>query len=734
MLFSITYNAFYVLSIAGIMVTALLIYVQRKEPEHKFFAAFAIIISMWLALQFSAQLISTYWVFDSTFLLRLSVALSPFFAIYFFFFATEHIGKHLKKKVHYILPTLLATITIFTPFTVMSATASIDGITINDGILYYPLILIVIGYTLIATFYIFRESKAKKGISPSRRQANNLLTIGVLQAVILVFMSAVPFAEDSLSQIAIPFSLLVMVMIFGYAIFRHQLFDIRLIVARFFAYILLLLFMGSIYGFITVFISLSISGTAPDSRRVVISSVFVALLILFVEPLHKFFKNVTRKIFYQDDYDTKYVLDEIVSVLVRSSDTQTLAKDSLYTLKEALKSDFINLLVIDNKEKMTYKEISVGRSAPHIMSMQLNKVLPFINDVSILETEANQANDFHRSMQDANITLVMRLESKGDIVGYCFFGYKSTGSTYSHRDTDLIRIAGDEIAMAVQNTLRFEQIQEFNTTLQERIQEATKTLRNRNTQLQRLDEAKDEFVGLASHQLRTPLTSVKGYISMVLEGDAGKINAMQRQLLNEAFTSSERMVHLINDFLNVSRLQTGKFIIDQRSIDLSRIIEQEAESLKSTAKAHSLKIKYRPPTYFPTLFLDEGKIRQVIMNFIDNAIYYSRPGTTIEVKLYIDDGDAIVEVHDTGIGVPEAEREHLFTKFFRATNARKQRPDGTGVGLFLAKKVVVAHGGHIMFDSVEGEGSMFGFRLPIRKLSTKHPEQLEDEPDNDKDD
>lgn len=112
--------------------------------------------------------------------------------------------------------------------------------------------------------------------------------------------------------------------------------------------------------------------------------------------------------------------------------------------------------------------------------------------------------------------------------------------------------------------------------------------------------------------------------------------------------------------------------------------------------------------------LDEGKIRQVIMNFTDNAIYYSHENTTINVSLEIKKDRVVFMVKDTGIGVPKAEQDRLFDKFFRATNARTARPDGTGVGLFLAKKVIDAHGGELIFKSIEGKGSTFGFSLPIK--------------------
>jgi len=125
------------------------------------------------------------------------------------------------------------------------------------------------------------------------------------------------------------------------------------------------------------------------------------------------------------------------------------------------------------------------------------------------------------------------------------------------------------------------------------------------------------------------------------------------------------------------------------------------------------------PKKFPILELDEGKMRQVIMNYADNAIYYSKEGTAIEVALVVEGNRCRFTVKDKGIGVPVDETAQLFTKFYRATNARRQRPDGTGVGLFLAKKVINAHGGDVIFESEEGKGSTFGFSLPIKPIKSR---------------
>jgi signal transduction histidine kinase len=296
-------------------------------------------------------------------------------------------------------------------------------------------------------------------------------------------------------------------------------------------------------------------------------------------------------------------------------------------------------------------------------------------------------------------------------------GPKKSGNLYSSQDLKVLEIIANELVIAVQNALRFEEIENFNLTLQEKVDDATRKLRRANEKLKALDETKDDFISMASHQLRTPLTSVKGYISMVLEGDAGKLTRMQKEMLGQSFFSSQRMVYLIADLLNISRLKTGKFIIEPTKVNLAEVVQEELGQLEETAASRSLTLTYEKPKQFPDLMLDETKTRQVIMNFVDNAIYYTPTGGHITVHLINNPATVELRVEDDGIGVPKSEQPHLFTKFYRAGNARKARPDGTGLGLFMAKKVVVAQSGSVIFESQEGKGSTFGFIFSKSKLA-----------------
>lgn len=300
---------------------------------------------------------------------------------------------------------------------------------------------------------------------------------------------------------------------------------------------------------------------------------------------------------------------------------------------------------------------------------------------------------------------VVKLIARQRLVGLMVAGFYDDDTSIPIKSMTLLDRLSEPIGIALDNRLLFEENRRIVLQLQ-----------RSNVKLKALDETKDDFISMASHQLRTPLTSVKGYLSMVLEGDAGEINETQQKMLAQAYTSSQRMVYLIADLLNVSRLRTGKFVIDSGPTDLSKMIDEEIGQLNEAAAARSLTLQYDKPKDFPPVMLDETKTRQVLMNFIDNAIYYTPKDGHIKIELK-DTGPTIeFRVIDNGIGVPKGEQHHLFTKFYRAGNARKARPDGTGLGLFMAKKVISAQNGTLIFDSVEGKGSTFGFIFSKAKL------------------
>lgn len=319
---------------------------------------------------------------------------------------------------------------------------------------------------------------------------------------------------------------------------------------------------------------------------------------------------------------------------------------------------------------------------------------------AILGDKAAVFAEFASKHQSRTVHLV-KLLARRKLVGVLVVGLPETNALLNSDEMEYLGRIGEAIGLAVDNKLLFQENQEV-----------LEQLKQSNEKLKALDEAKDEFITMASHQLRTPLTSVKGYVSMVMDGDAGNISKQQRDLLEQAFSSAQRMVYLIADLLNVSRIRTGKFVIEPVDAQLADMVEAEVEQLKRSAQIHNLALVYNKPANFPIIKVDETKTRQVIMNFIDNAIYYTPVGGHINVSLTSNDNSVEFRVTDDGLGVPKEEQPKLFTKFYRAENAKKARPDGTGLGLFMAKKVILAQGGTLIFQSEEGKGSTFGFSLP----------------------
>lgn len=710
-----------VLTIIGSIVSALVALVSlirnSRSPVHWWLAIFIISACLWIVVGNIQVLLPADAILLAIKVTFVASGLVGFSLLYFSKVVSD--SRVLSRILAFDISALLVVIVLSMSDAVVSGILSVEVSSLRPARGWgYPIVIAIILQFIIRGLIIvakgLRKSKGRK------RSQLRIIFTGLTGGTLLATITNVILPNVTGTTFTSRFAFLAVIIwtvLLVYAVVQYRFLDIRLAAIRSLGYIAAILSVIVIYlGLAALLISFVLPDVTRDPLSLQVYYISVAVFSsLTFHPLRLFFDRITRKVFYRNAYSSQEVLDEITSLYVRVVDPIELSRNVLLRISVTFRPAFATIIIFPGQSTAQLRIVRVGNS---FGEEDVVNMLQKQNVSVVLEEDiTNQRTSLSRYIYKRNIAMCIRLGAEKDVVGYMILGHKSNGSALTRQDTELVKIVADGLSVAIQNALRFEQIQKFSETMQVKVEEATRELRTTNAELQRLDEAKDEFVSMASHQLRTPLTSVKGYISMVLEGDAGKLTPMQRQLLSESFTSSERMVHLINDFLNVSRLQTGKFVLDRHEVNLAKLVEKEVESLRTTARMHGMEIKYRKPSYFPQLYLDEGKIRQVIMNFIDNAIYYSKEGSVITVQLSVIEGSAILEVRDTGIGVPEAEQSRLFGKFFRATNARKQRPDGTGVGLFLAKKVVVAHGGSMVFESTEGQGSTFGFRLPAKKLS-----------------
>lgn len=297
----------------------------------------------------------------------------------------------------------------------------------------------------------------------------------------------------------------------------------------------------------------------------------------------------------------------------------------------------------------------------------------------------------------------MPVFSEGEIIGVIQFFLRVPQAQISSLDMETMTALTNQVGIVSRNLKLYNTLQKANRDLQEA-----------NMHLRDLDQAKSEFLSIASHQLRTPISAIKGYLSMIIEGDFGKIgNPKIDEVVKGVFESSARLARLVNIFLNVSRIESGRLKLDKRPIQIDDLIKSVIDELVNEAKKKGLKLNYQPDKNMPQINADPDKLRDVIMNLVDNAIKYTPKGS-VSISVRHNSQELNFIVKDTGIGIDPNEVKGLFRKFVRGSGVAQIHTSGSGLGLFIAQKMIKEHGGQIWAESEgKGRGSTFQFILPL---------------------
>lgn len=235
------------------------------------------------------------------------------------------------------------------------------------------------------------------------------------------------------------------------------------------------------------------------------------------------------------------------------------------------------------------------------------------------------------------------------------------------------------------------------------------------TKEREIDSAKTEFVSLASHQLRTPLSAINWYTEMLLSGDAGALTDVQREYLEEVSHGSHRMVELVNALLNVSRIELGTFAVQPEPTDIITLAQDVIKELKPKILEKNFHVEEKFSENLPKMNVDPKLTRIVFQNLLTNAVKYTPPGGTISISVAMNQDGKIftISVADTGYGIPKEDWPRIFTKLFRASNICEKETDGTGLGLYIIKSIIEHSDGTVAFKSEEGKGTTFTITLPV---------------------
>jgi signal transduction histidine kinase len=362
-----------------------------------------------------------------------------------------------------------------------------------------------------------------------------------------------------------------------------------------------------------------------------------------------------------------------------------------------------NILSKEPREYRTQLKENYNMSAQTFLTGKIN----FSNQMSDFISPPVAKEEIDKIQKSLGIQTIVGLPvfSEAKIIGVIQYYLPIKRNKISSLDIEIMTALTNQVGIVSRNLKLYNTLQGANAELQDA-----------NTRLRELDKAKSEFLSIASHQLRTPISAIKGYLSMIIDGDFGKVPKNINDVVKQIFESSARLARLINIFLNVSRIESGRLKLDKKPIQINDLIEGVIIELINQAKQKKVILEYKKKKKVPPLiFADADKLREVILNLVDNSIKYTPEGSII-VTVESDDKQLNFKVSDTGIGIKKDEVKTLFRKFVRGSGVAQVHTGGSGLGLFIAQKIIKEHDGQIWAESEgKGKGSVFQFTIPVYK-------------------
>ena len=287
---------------------------------------------------------------------------------------------------------------------------------------------------------------------------------------------------------------------------------------------------------------------------------------------------------------------------------------------------------------------------------------------------------------------------------------KTSGNIVEERTRDI----NEKIIELQQNEAATMSIlEDLNETL-ENLKKSQIEIEKQNIQLKKLDKLKSDFLNVTSHELRTPMSAIKGYVQMTIKQTLGEITEEQKKALTTVLRNIDRLDHLIQDILDVSRLESGimKFIPEKTNI--KTMVEEAVATMKISAEIKHMTINAEVEDKIPDLTIDQERVKQVILNIINNAIKFSPDGSVINIRAKKEEEHILFEVQDFGRGIAKDKQERIFETFYQVDSGMDRKFGGAGLGLAISRGIVLAHGGKIWLDSDVGKGSTFYFTLPLK--------------------
>lgn len=421
-------------------------------------------------------------------------------------------------------------------------------------------------------------------------------------------------------------------------------------------------------------------------------------------------RRLSRSIRNRPDYDTNELILHLSRVMASTIDVTHMSKTVLWLLSEKMQIGDVGLFLYDN-DGPTRWFAAADESVFHAWTRAEVETLRMNNTIRNYLTVKDPV--LKDRMGTYGVCVICPLTLKQFPIGYLFFGHKKDKKCYHSQDIQTIELLAPEFAVALLNTLQYAEIKKFSETLKVEVAKATEELRAANTRLEELDRFKDEFLLVTSHNLRTPMITIIGYVWLLLRR-MKDIPPESEKKLKRIYNSSQHMLALINDMLDVSRMESGRMQMVFESFNVVSMARDVREELTGLAEDKQLSLVVRDSGEY-LVKADRNRTHEVFVNLIGNAIKFTPDGGSVTVSFSEEGAYIVSSIADTGIGISSEDMPRLFQKYGRI-EAPSLTPlpvsSGTGLGLYICKRVIELSGGTIGVQSEVGKGSVFSFTLP----------------------
>ncbi len=550
-----------------------------------------------------------------------------------------------------------------------------------------------------------------------------------------------------------------------YAILRYRLMDLRIVVRKIVIYFVSAAFVYGMFYLVTWIYNRSLGGIYNNGAYLsglIIAPLFVLLFVWFNNKI----KGIANKYLFFSLYSHQETIAKLTDELTNSIDLNKIVDSIVNSIKQAMQLDRAGILLIDQSDGTIKYKIAkvVGFNENNGISLVQDNFLtqylqktqkPLVRDelqmiVKDLSdpNERQSFNQLSENMKRIEASLCLPMVISNKLIGIIVLGSKVSGDAYTNEDLDLLSTLSKQAAIAVDNARLYREVQDFSKTLQQKVDEQTKEIREQkekvekayeiekqaHEELKRTDEVKTQFLVITNHHLRTPLTAINWYTDLLLSGKRGKIPPKSKEIIDRIKTSTAEEIKIVDDLLNVSQFQLDKDMINPRpEVNIEDTLKQIKDGADAEIQQKGIYIKIEKEDkneIIPLIPADESKLKVAITNVVDNAVKYTEKGgvtITINSKSEIRNPKQIqnsndqnskqsilITIQDTGIGMDETELKNIFDKTFqRGEQAQKLFATGKGIGLYISAKIIEAHRGRIWAESGgKGKGSTFYIELP----------------------